>query len=195
MLYRNLFDEYQHRKGIIKSMKKQLDNLRIAKQQQPSESGDRLVVLEAQIGKIYELLPSDFKFPETTDLKKKYIGIEDGSAKKKANPKPVVQDKFNYRPHYEPQEEPTNYTMGYNSKSSSPETRNYTTYEDENYYKEESQVLKKKVSKRTKSPPQEQPKSYSNLYDHGKEVHKLTEKSGKKPRLHESKKSNPKEVK
>jgi len=82
VMYKNLFDEYQHRKQTMKMMQQENDCLKASKKQNDDINADRLVVLEAKIGKIYELLPCDFKFPETDEKSRRYtegniVDIED----------------------------------------------------------------------------------------------------------------------
>ena len=57
----------------MKMMKEESDTMKATKKQNDDINADRLVVLEAKIGKIYELLPEDFKFPETDEKAKRYV--------------------------------------------------------------------------------------------------------------------------
>jgi hypothetical protein len=62
-VYRDLFDEYKHLKSVIISKHKELSALK--SQQGPRENHDRLVVVEAALRNIHEMLPEDFRFNKT----------------------------------------------------------------------------------------------------------------------------------
>jgi hypothetical protein len=62
-VYRDLFDEYKHLKGVIKSKHKELSALKF--QQGSRENYERLVVVEAALRNIHDMLPEDFRFNKT----------------------------------------------------------------------------------------------------------------------------------
>jgi hypothetical protein len=62
-VYRDLFDEYKHLKDVIKSKHKELSALK--GQQGSRENHEKLVVVEAALRNIHDMLPEDFRFNKT----------------------------------------------------------------------------------------------------------------------------------
>lgn len=181
VMYKNLFDEYQHRKQTIKSMKSEADTLRAARRHEPDVSSDRLVVLEAKIGKIYELLPEDFKFPETDEKAKQYqqlnyVDIDDQEEDYIEQVSDRIYEKLI--------REDARLITNDQYKSYESPASNYYSYDANSALR--SKQKKKIVPKKLSSPKQsERNHNYSGIYEHSKDSEKYN--YGKAPKLTESK--------